>query len=319
MDWLLVLAGLALLVGGGEALVRGASGLSLAARLSPAVVGLTVVAAGTSAPELVVSVQSAWSGNAGIAVGNVVGSNIFNVCAILGIAALVQPLRVTGNTVRMEWPVMLLATLQVYLLARDRSLDRVEGGFLLCALIVFAAYAVWLSRHAATPEEQASEGDIVTASFGRVGRTAALLNALAVGGGVLLLAFGANLLVEGAVGIATGLGVSATVIGLTVVAAGTSMPELVTSVVASFRGRDDIAIANLIGSNIFNLLGILGATALIHPLEVPEVILQRDYWWMLVTSLLLFPLMWTGMRVTRVEGAALVLGFLAYLAVLLTA
>ncbi len=316
MDWLLVVLGFGLLIAGGEALVRGASGLALAAKISPAVVGLTIVAAGTSMPELVVSIQSAVNGNVGIAIGNVVGSNIFNIGAILALAALVSPLRVMGNTVRLEWPVMMLAAIQFFLLARDGLIDRVEGGFLLTAMVAFTAYAVWVGRNASTPAEVEGFEEMVTASFGANGGRALAYNLLAILLGVGLLAGGSTLLVEGAVGIATALGVSDTVIGLTIVAAGTSTPELVTSLVASKRGRDDIAIANVVGSNIFNVLGIVGATALLHPLDVPAVIIARDVWWMLGASALLLPLMWTGMRVSRLEGALLLGGFATYLALL---
>ena len=163
VEWLLVVVGLALLVGGGEALVRGASGIALLARMTPAVVGLTVVAAGTSTPELVVSVQAAFEGSPGLAVGNVVGSNLFNIGAILGLAALVQPLRIQGNTVRLEWPVMMLAVCQLHLLSRDGSVDRLEGGFLLGAMVAFIAYAVWVGRKATAPVEDAAFADVATA------------------------------------------------------------------------------------------------------------------------------------------------------------
>ena len=318
MDWVFVVFGLVLLVGGGDGLVRGASGIALAARLSPAVVGLTIVAAGTSMPELVVSVQSALSGSVGLAFGNVVGSNIFNIGAILGLAALVSPMRVMGNTVRLEWPVMMLAALQLYLLARDGLVDRVEGGFLLTAMIAFVAYAVWLGRHSSTPQEKEDFEEVVTASFGSTGSRALVYNILAVVVGVALLAGGSTLLVSGATGIASSLGVSDTVIGLTIVAAGTSTPELVTSLVAAWRGRDDIAIANVVGSNIFNILGILSITALVLPLQVPSVILTRDVWWMLGFSLLMFPLMWTGMKINRLEAGTLFTCFLAYMGVLVS-
>ena len=317
MGWLFVVLGLVLLVAGGEGLVRGASGLALAAKVSPAVVGLTIVAAGTSMPELVVSVQSALGGNVGIAVGNVVGSNIFNIGAILGLAALASPLRVMGNTVRMEWPVMMLAALGLFLLAQDGMMTRVEGSVLFAGMIGFIAYAVWLGRHSTTPEEAEGFEEMVTASFGATGTRALVYNLLAVVFGVALLAGGSSLLVQGAVSIASALGVSDAIIGLTIVAAGTSTPELVTSLVASRRGRDDIAIANVVGSNIFNVLGILGVTAMVQPLAVPEVILARDLWWMLGASILLLPLMWSGMRVSRLEGGVLFGGFAVYIALLI--
>ena len=318
LDWVLVVLGLVLLVGGGEALVRGASGVALVARVSPGVVGLTIVAAGTSMPELVVSVQSAIAGNPGIAVGNVVGSNIFNIAAILGFTAMLRPLRIQGNTVRLEWPVMMLAAFQLLLLSRDTTLDRLEGGFLLAAMVAFTAYAVWLSRTSATATEQEAFEELATASFGRTGNAALISNIGSIALGIALLAGGSTALVRGAVGVASSLGISDTIIGLTIVAAGTSAPELVTSVVAAWRGRDDIAIGNVVGSNIFNVLGIAGATALIHPLAVPPEILARDIWWMLAASALLFPLMKSGMRVNRVEGGVLVAGFVTYMVVLVS-
>ncbi len=318
IDWLLVLVGLVLLLVGGEALVRGASGIAILARVAPAVVGLTIVAAGTSMPEFVVSTQAAFAGSPGLAVGNVVGSNIFNIGAIVGLAALVRPLRIGGSTVRFEWPVMMLAACQLHLLARDGSVDRLEGAFLLAAMVAFIAYAVWVGRKVASPEEQAEFEQVATASFGRVGRQAVVFNVLAVVVGMAVLAGGATALVSGAVGIASSLGVSDAVIGLTIVAAGTSMPELVTSLVATRHGQDDIAVANVVGSNIFNVLGILGATALIHPLGVPPEIVARDDWWMLGFSLLLFPLMKSGMRINRAEGGVLLAGFAAYLVLLVS-
>lgn len=317
LDWVLVFAGLALLVGGGEALVRGASGIALLGRVTPAVVGLTVVAAGTSMPELVVSVQAALEGNPGLAVGNVVGSNIFNIAAIIGLTALLRPLRIQGNTVRLEWPVMMLSAFQFHLLARDSMVDRLEGCFLLGALVAFVAYAVWVARKSVTPIEQDAFEELSTASFGRVGLPALAFNLAAITVGIGLLAGGSTALVKGAVGLASSMGVSNTIIGLTIVAAGTSTPELVTSLVAAWRGRDDIAVANVVGSNIFNILGIAGATAVIHPLPVPAEILIRDNWWMLGASALLFPLMRTGMKVNRIEGGVLFTGFLLYLGLLI--
>ena len=316
-DWSFVLAGLLLLVLGGEALVRGASGVALLARVTPAVVGLTIVAAGTSMPELVVSVRSALAGRPALAVGNVVGSNLFNIGVILGATALLRPLRVVGNTVRLEWPVMMLSAFQLHLLARDATLDRLEGAFLLTGAVAFTAYAVLLGRRGATPLEQREFETLATASFGRTGKRALVWNLVAVGLGVALLAGGSAALVRGAVEIASTLGVSETVIGLTIVAAGTSTPELVTSLVAARRGQDAIAIGNVIGSNIFNVLAIAGTTSLIRPLPVPPEILERDDWWMLGASALLFPLMKSGLRVSRFEGGLLLAGFGVYLALLL--
>lgn len=305
MSFTLVVLGLAALVAGGELLVRGATGLAAAARLSATVIGLTVVAAGTSMPELVVSLQSALEGNVGIALGNVVGSNIFNIAAILGLAALVQPLRVAASTLRVEWPVMMLASLLVLPFAYDALLGRAEGAVLLVGLFAFVGASVWRSRREEPDADGAGASPRVVAV--RPGRDVAL-----VALGVALLGGGSTLLIDGAVGIASALGVSQTVIGLTIVAAGTSTPELVTSLVAARRGEDDIAIANAIGSNIFNVLGILGTTALVHPLPVPAAMLERDLWVMLALSLVLAPMLWSGRRISRPEGLLLVAALVGY-------
>jgi cation:H+ antiporter len=245
-----------------------------------------------------------------------VGSNLFNIGAIVGLAAIVRPLRIQGNTVRLEWPIMMLATLQLHLLSRDAMVDRVEGAFLLAGMVAFVAYAVWVGRTAVTKAESDEFEEVVTASFGREGYAAWMFNLAAILIGMGLLAGGSTALVNGAVNIARTFGVSDTVIGLTIVAAGTSAPELITSLMAARRGQDDMAIGNVIGSNIFNVLGILGATALIHPLQVSDEILRRDVFWMLGASMLLLPLMRTGMRVSRSEGALLLFGFVMYMGLL---
>ncbi|MCU0671375.1 MAG: calcium/sodium antiporter [Myxococcota bacterium] len=313
MDWLLIVVGLALLVAGGEALVRGASGVALLARVTPAVVGLTIVAAGTSMPEMVVSVQSAIEESPGLAIGNVVGSNLFNIGLILGLTALIVPLRILGNSVKLEWPVMMLASFQLLLLVRDGQLDRLEGAFFVTGVIAFVSYAVWIARRNTGPEEtQELDESLTTASFGRTGGAAIALNVVAILVGAGLLAGGSTALVHGAVNIASALGVSETIIGLTIVSVGTSAPELATSLVAARRGRDDVAVANVIGSNIFNILGIAGVTALIHPLPVPAEIVTRDVWWMLAVTAVLLPMMAPRLRLSRVSGAILFAAYLAY-------
>lgn len=313
MDWLLIVLGLVLLVAGGEALVRGASGVALLARVTPAVVGLTIVAAGTSMPEMVVSVQSAIEESPGLAIGNVVGSNLFNLGLILGLTALLVPLRILGNSVKLEWPVMMLASFQLLLLVRDGQLDRLEGAFFVTGVIAFVSYAVWIARRNTGPEETMElDESLTTASFGRTGGAAIALNVVAILVGAGLLAGGSTALVHGAVNIASALGVSETLIGLTIVSVGTSAPELATSLVAARRGRDDVAVANVIGSNIFNILGIAGVTAVIHPLPVPAEIVTRDVWWMLAITAALLPMMAPRLRVSRVSGAILLAAYLAY-------
>lgn len=297
-------------------LVRGASRLALLARVSPSVVGLTVVATGTSMPELVVSVEAALEQSPGLAVGNVVGSNIFNIAAILGAAALILPLRVRGNTVRLEWPVMFLAACQLYLLSRDGSVDRIEGAFLVGALVTFVAYTVWIARRELEPAERDELDESIPRGARGSGARAWIGSSALALLGIGLLIGGGSALVSGAGTLARLAGVSEAVIGLTVVAAGTSLPELAASVAAAWRGNDDLAIANVLGSNIFNALGIVGATAVVHPVPVPEEILSRDALWMIGASAALLPLMRTGSRISRPEGGLLLLAFGAYMATL---
>lgn len=317
-DWLLVALGLLLLLGGGEGLVRGASGIALAARLPPTVVGLTIVSAGTSMPELVVSVQSALAKSPALAVGNVVGSNIFNIAAILGVTAVVQPLKSPSATVKKEGVLMVGAVVLLAVLSFDSLISRVEGIFLFFGLVAFVTLAVWQGRklEATTPLE--TPEDLATADFGKTGGLGLALNLGATVVGVGFLAVGASTLVQGAQSIAQAAGISEAIIGLTVVAAGTSMPELITSLVAALRGRDDIAVANVLGSNLFNVLGIAGMTAIIYPLQVAPEIISRDNVWMCALSLALLPIMWTGQRISRGEGAALLTAFLVYLGLLIS-
>jgi cation:H+ antiporter len=319
VDIALVLSGLVLLVLGGELLIRGASGVALLLRLTPTVVGLTVVAAGTSMPELVVSLRAALGGSPGLSAGNIVGSNVFNIAAILGVTAVIRPLSIQGNTVRLEWPVMMIAAFQFHLLARDGTIDRLEGAFFAVAATIFVGYSVFIARGEMTKVETEEFTDLTTASFGRTGAAGTAFNVGAVVIGIAVLGSGAELLVRGATSIARNLGVSETLIGLSIVAAGTSLPELATSLVAAYRGRDDMAVANIVGSNIFNVLVIGGITSLVRPLAVPGDIIDRDDLWMLGFSALLFPVMRTGMRITRAEGALLLAGFLGYMWVLASA
>ncbi|QDU69634.1 calcium/sodium antiporter [Engelhardtia mirabilis] len=311
---LFVLAGLAVLIFGGELLIRCATRIASLAGVSPAVVGLTIVAAGTSMPELVVSVRSALAGSDSLAVGNVIGSNSFNIGVILGLAALIAPISIAGRTVRLEWPVMLLAAVQLYLLARDGQVDRIEGAAFLVAFVAFVAYTLKIARSEMVPAE--IEQFAATAGPPAEPRpwTRSILGVIA---GCALLAGGAELLVIGATDLARSLGASEAVISLTIVAAGTSLPELSASVIAALRGRGDVAVTNVIGSNIFNVLGIAGTTATISPLSVSTELIERDLPWMLGFSLLLFPLMRSGYRISRVEGALLLVGYGVYLALLL--
>jgi cation:H+ antiporter len=309
----LVGAGILLLGGGGELLVRGAISLARIARVPPAVIGLTIVAMGTSLPELVVSLVAGVGGQPDVAVGNVVGSNIFNVGVIVGFAALLLPLAVRGNAVRLEWPFMFVTSFLALLLARDGLVDRLEGGFFAVSLALFTTYVVRLARTQVRAEEARAlerEVDALSAQ-GRMRGAVVDLGLVAIGLAVLVV--GARVLVGGAVAIAEQAGVSERVIGLTIVAGGTSLPELATSAVAAARRQADIALANVIGSNIFNILGILGVAALVRPLSVAPALVTSDMWWMLAFSLVLLPMMLRGMRISRREGATLLAGYGVYL------
>lgn len=311
----LFVVGLVLLVGGGEALVRGATSLARAWGLPPAVIGLTVVAMGTSLPELAVGVLAAVRGQPDLAVGNVIGSNIFNVTGALGLTVLICTLPVRGSAVRLEWPVMFAASGAALLVLRDSHLDRVEAGVLLSALVLFTAYSVRIARREISGEEK-QEFEAEVADRLETARGSWLIAGGLVGAGMVLLVVGGHSLVTGAVSMARTLGLSERVIGLTVVAIGTGAPELATSIVAALRKQTDVAVANMIGSNIFNILGILSVTALVHPIRVSAAMAGSDLWWMLGTSLLLFPILWGGMKVSRWEGGVLVLVYAAYLALL---
>ncbi|MFN4062435.1 MAG: calcium/sodium antiporter [Paracoccus hibiscisoli] len=305
VEILLVLGGLALLVLGGDLLVKGAVGLSLKLGMTPLVVGLTVVAFGTSAPELLVSLSAALKGSSGIAMGNVVGSNIANVLVILGFTALVSVIVTKGHDLRESWAMMIGASVLMIALAFTGEIGRIEG------MILLAALALVLWRQLTTGRADAADVDGTTlgAGWGRI--------ALWLGAGLVLLPLGANLLVAGASDIARAFGISDTVIGLTLVAIGTSLPELAASVASALKGRADMALGNVVGSNIFNLLAILGITAVVSPLPVPPEMLRLDLWVMLGASLLLAPFLLRGVSLSRPVGAAFVVMYGAYAWVLL--
>jgi cation:H+ antiporter len=318
----LVVLGLVLLAGGGEALVRAATTLAQLAGVTPAVIGLTVVAIGTSLPELVVSLMAAVEGRSELAVANVVGSNVFNIAAALGLTALVFPLPVHGNAVKLEWPFMLVASVACLLVARDGALDRLEGGAFFVALALFIAYMVRLARREVSAAEAKELAEHVEArdidAPGGVKRPPGVVLPLVVlAVGIAALVVGGRFLVDGAVAIARAAGLSERVIGLTIVAGGTGAPELATSLMAALRKRTDVAVANMVGSNIVNILGILGVTAMIAPMRVSAELVRSDMWWMIGTAVLLLPFLRSGLRVSRLEGVLLTAAYGAYLFVLL--
>ncbi|MEQ9005842.1 MAG: calcium/sodium antiporter [Pseudomonadales bacterium] len=309
--WLI--AGLVLLVVGAEALVRGASRLAVSAGISPLVVGLTVVAFGTSSPELAVSVEAALSGNSGIAVGNVIGSNIFNVLFILGLSALIVPLAVSAQLVRLEVPLMIVLSVLVLLMALDDRLGWIDGAVLLVGLVVYVLFLMREGRveDAPTDVDPAAGGFLST----RMG------NVVLVVVGLALLVLGSSWLVDSAVDIAGRLGVSDLVVGLTIVAAGTSMPEVVTSVIAAIRGERDIAVGNVVGSNIFNIMGVLGVASVVAPDGIPvaDAVIGFDLPVMIAVALACLPIFFIGGSIGRWKGAMLLAYYVAYTAYLIMA
>lgn len=306
MTYVLLLLGLAILVAGAELLVRGAVTLAEAARISPLVIGLTVVAFGTSAPELAVSSVSSLKGDAAIALGNVVGSNIFNVLLILGISAVIVPLSVSSQLVRFDVPIMIAASIVVWLAAYDGAIGRWEGG---CMLAAFLFYTGWLIR-AGRKESKPIDLSVETPVSRR--KLFANLGLLLVGLG--LLVFGADLLVDSATVIARQFGVSDLVIGLTIVAAGTSLPELATSIVAAMRGQRDIAVGNIVGSNVFNLLMVLATASVLGTsgVSVSETVLWFDLAVMVYVAVLCWPIFLSHAVVSRGEGIVMLVLYLMY-------
>jgi cation:H+ antiporter len=309
LNLILLLLGVALLAAGGEALIRGSLGAARLLRVSPLLSGLVIVGFGTSAPELVVSVDAALAGRPDIAIGNVVGSNIGNVLLILGICALITPLAVKPLALRRDAVTVVAASLLFLLLVGGSALGRADGAVFLVALIAYLAWAYWTERFHAAPSAELHQAE--AKELTAIPRTASLMGATVLIG-LLLLIGGAQVLLKGAVGIAEHFEVSEALIGLTLVAVGTSMPELSISVIAAIRGHADVAVGNVLGSNIFNLLGILGVSALLQPLPVHARILQFDQWIMLGAALLLLLFLYTGRRLSRLEGGILFAGYGIY-------
>lgn len=302
-----MLGGLVLLATGAEGLVRGSSALALRFGFTPLVVGLTVVAFGTGSPELFVSVQAALKGESGIALGNIVGSNISNVALILGMAAVARPMKVRSELIKREVPVMVGVTVVFCVLLLDGLLSRLEGLLLVVGSIGYTTFAYFAARRdrSALVAEEFKEALVEP-------RRPAWLDVLFVVVGFVLLLGGANVLLIGAVNIAVQFGISQVVIGLTIVAIGTSLPELATSVVAAVKVEPDVAFGNAIGSNILNILLILGVAALIRPIET-QGLRFFDIGALVASAVILLPLMWRGWVLNRWEGALLLGAYVAYL------
>lgn len=311
MEIIYFVAGLAFLIVGAEALVRGASRSAAVLGISPLVIGLTVVAFGTSSPELAVSIKAALSGQSNIAMGNVVGSNIFNVLFILGVSSLIVPLVVSAQLVRIDVPLMIVASVTALILSLDGTFSRIEGLVFVAGLILYVSFLIYQSRREGVDvkAEYDKEFGIDSSSKSAWARNIGL-----VIGGLALLVLGSRWLVDSAVAFAEYMGVSELVVGLTIVAAGTSLPEVVTSVIAALRGERDIAVGNVVGSNIFNLMGVLGLSSIVAPrgIEVSTALVGFDMPVMIVVALACLPIFFTGGVISRKEGLLFLAYYVAY-------
>ena len=315
MTGMLLVGGLVLLVIGAEALVRGSSRLAAALGIAPLIIGLTIVAFGTSSPEMAVSVQSALSGQTDIAVGNAVGSNIFNVLFILGLSALITPLVVAQQLIRLDVPIMIGVSVVLWLMALNGAIERWESGMLFAGIVAYTIFQFWQSRQG--KETAAVEAEYAEEYGKPEPRTAArmLFNSGLAIVGLVLLVVGARWFVDGAIQVARTFGISELIIGLTIVAAGTSLPEVATSLVAALRGERDIAVGNVVGSNIFNILAVLGLSGLVAPgdgLPVALGMLEIDIPFMIAVAVACLPIFVTGNVIARWEGVVFVAYYVAY-------
>lgn len=306
-----ILLGFVLLYFGAEGLVRGSVSLALRLGLSALVIGLTVVAYGTSMPELVVSIQASLNGKGAIAIGNVIGSNIVNIAFILGLAALIKPIRVKRQMVRIDIPIMVVISIVCVVFFRDSVFSRLEGGIFALGCVAYTIINLIIAKKSGLPPEEIDEIENEGRKHHPLWQTIAMLL-----GGMALLILGADRLVVGAIEIAKYIGLSDAVIGITIIAIGTSLPEMATTVVAAIRKESDIALANVVGSNVFNILMVLGLAAVVHPID-GKGISQIDMYVMLGTSVILLPMAYTGLIIGRREGAVLLLGYLTYLGYLI--
>lgn len=309
--WLIL--GLVTLVIAGEFLVRGAVGIAKKFHISSLVIGMTVISFGTSAPELIVSIQAAMGGHPEIAIGNVVGSNIANIALVLGLTVLILPLAVDRNSKIIDYPMMMLATALFALFALDGQIQNYEGAVLFSILVVFTYLLIRNSRR--KTKKLAAEAEENAEDIAKV-KDNPLISILFLIIGLTGLFFGADWLVKGAIDIAKDFGMEERVIGVTVVAFGTSVPELITSAMAAIKGETDISIGNLIGSNIFNIMAVVGITAMITPIGVSESTINSDMLWMIGIAVALLPIMILGKKIGRFKGALLVSTYILYITIL---
>jgi len=305
----LLIIGLIVLIVGGDYLVRGSSSIALRLHLSPLVVGLTIVAFGTSTPELLISIQSALRGSPDIAMGNVVGSNICNLALVLGLTAVINPVKVQSNSIRIDWPMTMGSSILLFLMVRQGYIEAHEGILFLLILFSYLFFIIRKSRKDVLASKLAlDKEEIPDMPTKQVWKDIVFIIIGCIG-----LYFGSEWFVGSAKELALDLGVEERVVGLTIVALGTSLPELVTAAVASLKGQTDLALGNLMGSNIFNILSILGITSIIHRIHVHEIILNKDIIWMLLVTLMILPLMIMRREVGRVDGLILLLVYAVYI------
>ena len=304
---LILFAGLIVLVLGGDFLIKGSSSFALKMNLSPLVVGLTIVAFGTSAPELLISIKAALTSSPDLAMGNVIGSNICNLALVLGLTAIISPIYVKRNTIWIDWPMTMGSSLLLYILVREGFIISYEGLIFIGILVLYLFFVIRKSRKDLNVARELQQ------EFNLPKSTSTYLKDFTyIALGSIGLFLGAELFVGGAQDLARNMGIEERVIGITVVAIGTSLPELVTATVASFKKETDLALGNLMGSNIFNILSILGITSIIKEIKVNDVILNTDIIWMLGITLIILPMMLSKRQIGRVEGAILLMIYIFY-------
>ena len=316
--YVLLIGGLALLALGGETLVRNATGLALKSNISPLIVGLTVVAIGTSSPELFASLQAAWSDASGIVVGNVVGSNIANLGLALGLTALVRPLTLDKDVVTLDWSILMVVTVLFGLLALDGVYSKVDGVVFLGVMAIIMFGQVVRSRKMKLAQVASKKPSENLIGFDQHARKNYSVLFIWITTGCVLLYYGAGLFIDGASDLARNFSISEHVIGLTVVAFGTSIPEIVASVTAALKGQSELSIGNIIGSNIMNILFVLGVTSTVSEIDIDPSMITGDFWWMLGTTALLYPILTIGKKVSRVHGAIYLTCYIVYVWLALT-
>lgn len=303
MDFLWLIVGLTVLIFSGDYLVKGAVGVAEKFKISPLVIGMTVVSFGTSAPELFVSIKAAYDGSPDLAIGNVIGSNIANIALVLSITVLIFPIIVDRNSKIVDWPMMMFSSILFYVFSLDNVISPLEGGIMVAILLIFTFLLIRNSRKLNLNLDDDIDGTPANM----------WLTTLYLLGGLVGLKFGADWFVEGAKGVAKSFGMSDKVIGVTIVAFGTSVPELVASGVAAFRKQTDISLGNLVGSNIFNIMIVIGITSLIMPIQVAESVMSFDMYWLLGIALALYPMMFIGKKMGRIHGLILLSAYVTYI------